>query len=138
MLKEELKYIPQTEKDIKKFGITLGIFLVIVSFLLWYFDYSGFIYFASTGCLLLFLRFIYFKALKPVYKVWMTFALILGWFMTRVILTIVFYFVVTPISLTARLFRKKFLQLSYKEEKESYWQIRIKQEFSKDEYERQF
>lgn len=138
MLREELKHISQTEKDIKKFGITLGIFLVIVSLLLWYFEYSIFTYFVSAGFLLLFLRLIYYKALQPVYKIWMTFALILGWFMTRVILTIVFYFVVTPIGLIARLTGKKFLQLSYKEKNESFWQKRNSKKISKEEYERQF
>ncbi len=138
MLKNEIKYLPQTKKDIKKFGITVGIFLIVVSLIIWYFDYSSFIYFSLAGFFLLIAGIFFYRSLKRVYKVWMTIALILGWFMTRLILTIIFYFVVTPIGLLARVSGKRFLQLLYKEDKESYWQKRSLTKFSKEEYERQF
>ena len=39
----------------------------------------------------------------------MTFAVILGWFMTRLILSILFYIIITPIGLIARIIGKDFL-----------------------------
>ncbi len=62
--------------------------------------------------------------LKPIYLVWMTFAVILGWIMTRVILTAIFYLIVTPISLIAKLFRHKFLDLTFRTENDTYWNYR--------------
>ena len=44
--------------------------------------------------------------LAPVYKYWMRVAHILGWINTRIILSIVFYLVITPIGLLARLFTR--------------------------------
>ena len=49
--------------------------------------------------------------LKPLYFVWMTFAAILGWVMTRVILSIVFYLIITPIGLVTRIIGEDFLAL---------------------------
>lgn len=43
--------------------------------------------------------------LHPVYKVWMKFAEILGWINTRLILGVVFYFLLVPIGIIARIFK---------------------------------
>ena len=48
----------------------------------------------------------------------------LGWIMTRVILIIIFYLIVTPIGLIARLFGKQFLDLSLNENVNSFWNKR--------------
>ena len=62
--------------------------------------------------------------LKPIYLVWMTFAVILGWIMTRVILIVIFYLIVTPTGLIAKLFRHKFLDVTFRAEKDTYWNYR--------------
>lgn len=77
--------------------------------------------------------------LKPVFKVWMAFAELLGWIMTRVILIILFYAVLTPTALVARVvFRKRFLDLYFEDSKKSYWHSRAKSDFKASDYERQF
>jgi hypothetical protein len=68
----------------------------------------------------------------------MTLALLMGWVMTRVILTFIFYVVVTPIAQLARLSGKKFLNAAFREDVESYWIIREIEEVSKERYEKQF
>lgn len=45
----------------------------------------------------------------------------MGWVMTRVILFILFYLVLTPISLLARLVGKRFLDLKFDRQPDSYW-----------------
>ncbi|MBN1155673.1 hypothetical protein JXB12_12215, partial [candidate division KSB1 bacterium] len=59
--------------------------------------------------------------LRPIYKVWMGFAFTLGWLMTRIILSIVFYVVITPIGLVMRLAGKDFLSLRIDKRVDSYW-----------------
>lgn len=51
-------------------------------------------------------------------------AFALGWVMSRVLLTILFYFVLTPVGFIAKMVGKKFLDIDYKTRKESYWVIR--------------
>ena len=68
----------------------------------------------------------------------MIFAIILGWFMTRVILSLLFYVVFTSIGLTLRLFGKQFLELRWDKSKESYWNYKTNEHLQKEKYEKQF
>ncbi|MDP3832044.1 MAG: SxtJ family membrane protein, partial [Ignavibacteriaceae bacterium] len=76
--------------------------------------------------------------LKPLNFIWMSFAVVLGFFMTRIILGILFYIIITPIGLIAKLFGKDFIDKRISKEKVSYWNYREQKEFSKEIYERQF
>ena len=67
--------------------------------------------------------------LKPIQKVWMTLAILMGWLMTRVILTVTFYVIFTPIGLISRIFGKDFLNTKRKKEAEmSFWTIKVQDE----------
>jgi len=68
----------------------------------------------------------------------MTLALLLGWFTSRVILTILFYLVLTPIGFIAKIFGKKFLSLKIDDGAKSYWEKREVKSTDLTEYERQF
>ena len=75
--------------------------------------------------------------LKPIYILWMVFAVILGWVMTRVILSFLFYIVITPIGIISRILGKEFLDL--KESKhDSYWNHRYSEIELNQDYEKQF
>lgn len=138
MIKEEIKNIKESKSDLKKFGITIGIVLLIISSFLFYNENFLFIYFAASALLLILTALIHPMLLKPFNKVWMIFALLLGWLMTRVILSILFYLVVTPIAFLAKICGKKFLDLETKKEITSYWEKREVKEKIKIDYERQF
>ncbi len=60
-------------------------------------------------------------ALAGLYRVWMSFALALGWLMARVVLVALFSLVLTPIALVARLSGKRFLDLHPDPLASSYW-----------------
>jgi hypothetical protein len=60
------------------------------------------------------------RGLTPLYRGWMWFAEKLGWFNTRVLLGVIFYVVVTPISLVMRMLGKKPLQCTFDHQKPSY------------------
>jgi hypothetical protein len=138
LLKEELKHIKESEKDLRKFGLTVGFVLVIISAALFYFEKSSAVYFAIIGAMLILIAVIYPKILKPLNKIWMSLAILLGYVMSRIILTILFYLVLTPIGLLAKLFGKKFLDLKYDNSAETYWEKRQIKEKNKLDYERQF
>ena len=59
--------------------------------------------------------------LKKLYRGWMRFAVILGTIMTRVLLTLVFVLVVTPIGLILRLVGKDPMHRKPDPSKETYW-----------------
>jgi len=59
--------------------------------------------------------------LRTAYLGWMTLALALGWIMSRVVLTLVFAVVLTPLGLLTRLTGKRFLALDRDPGASSYW-----------------
>ena len=138
MLLEEIKNIKSEKRDLRNFGITIGVALGILAGLLWWKEKDTY-----TIFIILSLAFIFFglalpTLLRPLQKAWMTLAVILGFFMTRVILSILFYFVFTGIGLGARLFGKQFLDLKKDHTKKSYWIYRKSTVFNKESYEKQF
>jgi len=60
------------------------------------------------------------KSLKPVYRVWMTIGLILGWINTRIILSIMFYLIILPTGVIMRLFGKDPMARTMLREQKSY------------------
>jgi hypothetical protein len=62
----------------------------------------------------------------------------LGWFSTRVILTVLFFVLVTPIGTVLRLFGKKFMPDKADAKAPSYWIDRQKSYDQKDGFENQF
>ena|ERR1035437_791509 len=138
MIKDEINSIKQSPKDLRKFGLTVGILLLLVAFLLiWKHKPSQF-YFLSIGTILVLSGLLFPTLLRPINKAWMTFAILLGWLMTRVILSLLFYLVITPISLIARISGKHFLDLKIDKSRASYWEKRKNVPSSPADYERQF
>jgi hypothetical protein len=103
MLLEEIKHINSSDAECKKFGITVGIVLVLISLVLFYFEYSSYLYFSIPGGLLIIFGVVAPQLLRPIQKIWMMLAVVMGFVMSRVILTVLFYLVVTPIGLLAKI-----------------------------------
>ena len=60
------------------------------------------------------------KILTPLNKLWFKFGLLLGKFISPLIMGIIFFVVVTPIGIIMRLLKKDLLNLNYNK-KETYW-----------------
>ena len=60
------------------------------------------------------------KILTPLNKLWFKFGLLLGRFVSPLIMGIIFFVVVTPIGIIMRLLKKDLLNLNYNK-KETYW-----------------
>ena len=135
---EEIKNIKSEKSDLRNFGITVGIILLVISGFLFWKEKESFQIFLAIGIILFLTAIALPSVLKPVYWIWMIFGIILGWFMTRVILSLLFYVVFTSIGLTLRLFGKQFLELRWDNSKESYWNFRTNEHLQNKNYEKQF
>ena len=135
---EEIKNIKSKKSDLRNFGITVGIILLVIGGFLFWKEKESFQIFLAIGIILFLTAIALPSVLKPVYWIWMIIAIILGWFMTRVILSLLFYVIFTPIGLTLRFFGKQFLELRWDKSKESYWNYKITKQYKKTDYERQF
>ena len=133
----ELNSIKSSRKDLKNFGFAIGFILLIIGLFLFVRGKDLFVYFFSIGSILIILGGITPFILKPIYKIWMIFAVIIGWIMTRIILSVLFFSIITIIGLFTRLIGKDFLNLKSKSN-ESYWNIRNKERELNQDYEKQF
>ena len=134
---EELNSIKSNRKDLKSFGVAIGFILLVIGAFLFFREKDSVIYFFSIGLLFIGLGVIFPAALKPMHKIWMTFAIVIGWIMTRVILSVLFFSIITFIGLFTRLLGKDFLNLKSKSN-ESYWNVRNKEHELNQDYEKQF
>ncbi|MCJ7545959.1 MAG: SxtJ family membrane protein [Deltaproteobacteria bacterium] len=135
---EDIKNIKSSKSDVRKFAITVGLLLLLISgFLLWK-EKASFQPILIIGIILLAGGVALPTIFKPIYWVWMAFATILGWVMTRVILSVVFFLVITPIGLIARLVGKQFLELKCDNSQDTYWDYRSTEKHSLESYEKQF
>jgi uncharacterized membrane protein YccC len=138
MLKDEFKLIKETKKDLRKFGLTVGTVLLLIAALLFYFEKPSWIYFGVVGVFLFLTGLFFPRTLKPFNKLWMGLAIVLGFVMSRVILVILFYLVLSLVSLIAKIIGKKFIPLKYDKSAKTYWEKRSVIHKKQIDYERQF
>jgi hypothetical protein len=125
-------------KALRNFGILLAVVLLLFGGWLWWKSAATWPSVLGAAALLWFIAIAAPTLLKPFYRVWMIFALIMGWVMTRVVLTLVYYLVLTPIGLLGRVFGEQFLLLKRSKESDTYWVRREGPAREKGDYERQF
>ena len=138
MLKDELKLIDKSDEAVKKTGLTLGVVLILIALLLWYLGKSSFTYFSITGGLFVILAIVAIPVLRPFHKLWMMLALLMGFVMSRVILTLLYYLVLTPIGLLAKIVGKKFMPLGFDKNASTFWEKRNLAAKQQIDYDRQF
>jgi len=137
-LKQEFKSIRSTRKELKSFGLTVGVALLVLGAWFIYRKYAVGKYFLGVGAVLLVCGFIVPRVLYFVQRAWMMFGLVMGWFVTRLILVVAYYGVITPLSIFAYLFGKKFLDLRWRANVQSYWVSRVQKLPHAQAYENQF
>jgi len=127
-----------SKKELRKFGLTVGgAFLVLGSISWWRGHEIPPRVLWTLGTLLVIPGALFPSVLGPVQTGWMKFALVLGHFNTRIILTVLYYLVMTPVGLILRLFRDP-LDRSMKDGNASQWIKREQQPVEVGRYERQF
>ncbi|MFH1503853.1 MAG: SxtJ family membrane protein [Candidatus Omnitrophota bacterium] len=135
---EEIRNIKSGKKQLKEFGLTVGVVLGLLGLLFLWRGKGFYLYFLSISVFLILSGLIKPMLLKPIQKVWMGFAVVMGWFMSRVILVVLFFLVVAPIGIVFKLLRKDLLGVKIDKEVESYWVEKEDTVQDKSNYERQF
>jgi hypothetical protein len=137
MIIKEIKNIKSDKKELKKFGLTIGTVLQLVGIVLLIYGNAIAPIFVIIGSVMLVISLTFPILLLPLQKIWMSLAVVLGFIMTRVILSVLFYLVITPINFISRIFSKDFLDLKIDKEKKSYWNLRD-EKYEKSSTEKQY
>ncbi|HXV28023.1 MAG TPA: SxtJ family membrane protein [bacterium] len=138
MLIEELKDIQSGKKQLKEFAFVVGGALIVFGVLAWWRHKGFYPYVIVSGVAVIFVGLADPGILKPFQRAWMTLALLIGWVMSRVILTLFFYLGLATIGMTARLFGQRFLDLKFRDGKTTYWIERPRGPRPPGDYEKQF
>ncbi|HXK58402.1 MAG TPA: SxtJ family membrane protein [Acidobacteriota bacterium] len=125
-------------KRLRRFGLVVGLGLAVVAAVSWYRGHTLVpVALWSAGGALLLLGLVYPAVLSPVEKTWLKLGSLLAWVNTRIILSLLFVLVVTPIGALARLFRDP-LSRRIDRRVETYWIPRTTGPVRPEIYERQF
>lgn len=135
---EEIKDIKSGKRELRQFGVTFSIVLGLLGGLFFLRGKANYFVFIIFSAAFLSSVLIAPILLKPLQKIWMSFGIFMGWLITRLILFILFYLVVTPIAVLARLFGKNFLDTKFDKNAASYWIAKETGEFDKRTCENQF
>jgi len=135
---DELKQIKSGKKELKEFGLTIGGVLLLFGGIALWRGKGLYPYLFGCGGLLIILGLAAPAALKPLQKAWMALAVIIGFFMSRIVLSILFYAIVTPMALLAKAFGKDVLDEKIDKTKPSYWHMRPQGAKNRSSYEKQF
>ena len=118
----------------KSFGLVFFIFFLIVSLYPILNDESIRIWALTISIVFLILGLLNSKVLSPFNKLWFKFGIILGNFISPIIMGIIFFIIVTPTSLIMKLLGKNLLNLK-RNNKNTYW---IKRDKLKSKMKNQF
>ena len=137
-IREDIKQLKTGERDLRKFGLMVGGIFSALGILFLLRHKTHFPYFLWPGVVMLAFGAVFPRALKYVYLAWMSVAVVVGFVMAHVVLTLFFFLVITPIGLVAQMFGKDFLRLKLDQQSATYWIRRERKAKSSVEYEQQF
>ena len=111
----------KTNKELRKFGFTIGIALAVFGGIAWWRDAAAAPYLLAVAGAFAVFGLVLPRALAPIEYLWMKLALVLSYVMTRVILTLAFFLAITPTGFLLRLMGKDLLSLKIDRTAPSYW-----------------
>ena len=138
-IRDDIKQLKTGPRELRKYGLVVGGVFAALGVLFWLRHKPAFPFLLAPGLVLMAFGAIWPRALKHVYLGWMALAFLLGFVVSNILLTLLFFLVITPIGLAARLFGKDFLSLKLDRAAPTYWVRRERPgPKSPTEYERQF
>ena len=109
----------------KSFGIVFFLFFLIVSLFPLFKNENIRVWSLIIAIIFLILGLLNSKFLTPLNKIWFKFGILLGSFVSPIVMGIVFFVIVTPTSIIMRVLGKNLLNLK-KGNKKTYWVERSK------------
>jgi len=128
-----------TKKQLRIFGIALTILLGVIGLIQFLKgNESTNLWFGGATVLILLTTIAMPLLIKPIYRIAILIAHILGWINTRILLGLIFYLLITPIALVLKLMGRDPLNRKFDKQAKTYWNDRDPIPFSRENYLRQF
>ena len=119
----ELKKLKQDRVALRNFGFTMAAALALIGVAMRFVGHHPVRAFWTWAIAAAFLLFGLAapRALKGIHRVWMGFAFVLGWFVSRIILGVIFFGIITPIGVIMKLAGKDVLSEKIDRGAATYW-----------------
>ncbi len=120
-IKKEISRLEINRKTLRNFGLLFfGIFCILAGMMYWKANpFWPWLVMASIVFLLIVVFFP--MSLRQPYRLWMSLAFVMGWFMTRLILSTLFFVVMTPMRMVLRWLKKDLLDETIQKDAGTYW-----------------
>lgn len=116
-----MKTSTKSAPELRKFGITMAVAFGAIAALFWWRNKSFWPILACIALGFLTPALVSPAMLRPIEWGWMKFAGVLGYVMTRVLLTLTFFVVITPLGVISRLVGKDLLDIRRQPNRTSFW-----------------
>ena len=122
-IRKDIAAIPMGEKKLRDFGYLIGGLFIVLAVIL--FSRHGMTWgvglSSGVGIVLVLLGFLKPLSLARVYKVWMSFGAVMGFFVFRGFLVLVYGIIFIPAGFFMRLFGRDALSLRLRKNAQTYW-----------------
>lgn len=122
-VKKEFSELRPRKKDLRNLGLVFLVALGLIGGLGWWAGKAWGPWTVAVGLAFGAWGLVWPAGLRAVYKPWMGLALVLGWFVSRILLSILYFLVLTPTGLVLRLLGKDLLDMKMGD-RQSYWHVR--------------
>lgn len=129
---------PPNNRELRKFGLVMAGACIVLGLLRWTLRGADPVWFFAVAGLFLLTGLLTPRLLRRVYGVWMKFGEALNWLVTRAVLTLVFYGMITPARLLNQVFGSDPLKRAWDPKAESYWEEPEEQPAEFERYKNQF
>ncbi len=111
----------KSTKELRTFGVIMAVTLAIIGSILLWKDNTAWPYLYAAAAFFLVAGLTFPRILAPVEWLWMKFARIMGIITTSIILSIAYYFIVTPVGIIMRIAGRDPLHRRLGRRARSYW-----------------
>ncbi len=134
-----MKATAVTSKEIRKFSLGLAVILAGLAGLQWWRHHPAAAEVtASLGLLSLLLGLLAPGVMRPVHTGFLKLGLVLGWLNTRILLTVLFFLVFTPVSFVMRLLGRDPLARKFDPRATTYWVPKPPESRGPERYEKMY
>lgn len=137
-IQREIREINTTDRMIRKFGIALLILTLIVGWFFWHKDQSFWFYIPAAGLFIAVLSLVFCPAVRCLYYPLAVIGVVLGFFISKMILGLMFYTFFSFVGVFTRLFGIDLLKKKIRKSKNSYWDTHQKISEDPKQYENLF
>jgi len=139
-VKTGLARLEQDDRALRKFILVIAAALIILGIAIFFFgSHPARAYWLGGFAVMLLVTGLPFPRLyKHPHTLWIGFSLVLGYFMSRLLLSLLFILVITPLALVMRLAGKDPLKMKIDKTTPSYWIKKPQRSLAVEDYERQF